>query len=123
MLAARRAMLHCLHVSAVSAGLVALVVWGVFHHAPAACVAGGAWMAGGLLALLARRGLSFHPATFRGALLQAYAAALLTLGALLLRSGATAPAGPAPSGSLPSPAPERYDPRGGWVEDVGEDER
>ena len=89
-LAACRATLYTLHVSAAAGGLVALVAWLAFRFHPAATVAGAAWLTGGLLALLSRRspaaGLSRRIAA-RGALLHAYGATLLALGGLLLRRG------------------------------------
>lgn len=90
-LAARRATLYGLHVSATFGGVVALAAWIVFRFSPAAAVAGAAWFAGGLLALLSRRsplaGITRAVAA-RGALLQAYGAALLALGGLLLARAA-----------------------------------
>ena len=89
-LAARRATLYGLHVSATFGGVVAFAAWLAFHFGAAAAVAGAAWLAGGLLALLAHRsplaGVTRTIAA-RGALLDAYGASLLTLGGLLLARG------------------------------------
>lgn len=90
-LATRRATLYGLHVSATFGGAVACAAWIAFRFGPAAAVAGAAWLAGGLLALLSRRcplaGIT-RAAAARGALLHAYGASLLTLGGLLLARGA-----------------------------------
>lgn len=99
----RRATRYGLHVSVAAGGLVALLAFAVFNYAPAACVAGTAWIAGGLLALLSRRSPAsglFRGAARSGALLSVYGAALLVAGALLLRSGA---------GALRRHPPGRYD--------------
>jgi hypothetical protein len=90
-LAARRATLYCLHVSAIFGGLVGLAAWIVFRYSPAAAVAGAAWFAGGLLALLSRRSpvaCLTHRTASRGALLHAYGTTFLALGGLLLARGA-----------------------------------
>jgi hypothetical protein len=92
--AARRTTLYGLHVCAVTGGLVALVVWLIFHDRSAALVAGGWWTGSGLLALLSHRlpALAFsRRSAVRGALLEGYASALLVLGGLLLRSGVEGP--------------------------------
>ena len=87
-IAARRATLYGLHVSCTFGGFVAFLAWLSFRFSPAAAAAGAAWLAGGLLALLSRRGPLdgvTRRIAARGALLHAYGAALLTLGGLLLR--------------------------------------
>jgi hypothetical protein len=89
--AARHAALYGLHVSAAFAGLVAFAPWIVFDYGPAAVASGATWFAGGLLALLSRHSplaCITRRIAARGALLQAYGAALVTLGGLLLRHGA-----------------------------------
>ena len=88
---ARRATLYGLPVSAAVAGLQGLLVWLAFGLGAAALVGGGAFVGSGLLALLSRHGPTPRTARrppVRGALLQAYGAALLVVGGLLLRAGA-----------------------------------
>jgi hypothetical protein len=88
--AARRTTLYGLHVAASFGGLVGFAAWLVFRFSPAAALAGAAWLAGGLLALLSHRsplaGITRRIAA-RGALLHGYGAALVALGGLLLRRG------------------------------------
>lgn len=88
--AAHRATLSGLHASCAFGGLVGVLAWLGFGFRPAAIVSGAAWLAAGLLALLARRspvcGFTRRIA-IRGALLLGYGTALLALGGLLLGRG------------------------------------
>lgn len=88
--AALRATLSGLHAGAVLAGTECVLVWAAFRWTPAAIVGGLAYVVGGVFALLA------YPRTvartrrvilMRGLRVYVYSVALITAGALLVRSG------------------------------------